>query len=806
MFRNYLITAWHTLRRQKSTALLNIAGLTLGITGSIVLFLLLQFHTSFDKFQRNYDRIYRVGSSSKGNNGEEQFTAGVPSVLPPAFRIDFPEAEEVVFTQYHGAGALVHVPQPGGESKKFAENRGVVFTEANYFNVFDVQVMAGDVFQSLDEPNEAVITKALAEKYFLTSDVLGEIVKFGEHEFKIGAVVADPPHNTDMPFTLFLSYETIRAENEKKGWGSIWSDEHCYFLLKEGESIAALEARLPEFAKKHNTSGRTNETAFVIAPFSDLHFDERFGNYNYSTISTANLLAIAIIGLFLIGTACINFINLATAEAVKRSKEVGIRKTLGSSRGQLIQQFLGETSLITSIALVVSVVLAQVALGYLNSFLELDLALNVLTNTGLQVFLVSVWVIVSVCSGLYPAFVISGFKPMAAIKNQWSGRNASGFLLRQGLVVAQFFISQLLVIVTIVILMQVDYFTKKELGFRKDAIIHIPVPERERPVPGQTGSSKMRTLATEVSKLTGVEKYSLCFAPPSSGNVMGTDFILEGEGDDKYKGTQVKPADGNYADLFELKLIAGQNLDDLDTARSVLVNRKLVELSGFEKPEDMIGKRIRIMRKFLPVAGVVENFHTMSLGNEIEPTVIFNRMDQYRTLALRINPSSFKSVLPEIQKKWEATYPEAIFEYRFLDEEIREFYEGEQRSSIMLSVFSSLAIAIGCLGLFGLAAFMANQKTKEIGVRKVLGASVESILLSFSGQFVKLVVIGFLLSAPVAWYLANQYLNQFAYKIEITPMIFVTGVLVSLIIALITVGYRSVRAASVNPVHSLRSE
>jgi putative ABC transport system permease protein len=805
MLRNYFITAYRALLRQKGTTFLNIAGLTLGLTGSILLFLLIQYHTSFDKFQRNYERIYRVTSSSKGNDSEPQYTAGIPSVLPPAFREYFPEAEEVVFTQYH-AGALVLVPQVNGEVKKFSESRGVVYTESNYSRVFDVNVISGDVEKSLDEPNEAVIAQSLAEKYFQSTDVLGEIVKFGPHEFKIGAVISDPPNNTDIPFTLLLSYETIRKANEEKGWNSIWSDEHCYFLLKEGESISRLEERMPDFSKKYNAAKNFNNTTFLIASFTDLHFDDRFGNYNYNIISYANLLAVGVVGLFLIVTACINFVNLSTAEAVKRSKEVGIRKTLGSTRAQLIQQFIGEACLVAFISLLVSIGLAQWSLGFLNSFLEIELTLNLISNTGLLIFLLIIFSAVSVFSGLYPAFVISGFQPMAAIKNQTVSRLSTGYLLRQGLVVTQFFISQLLVIVTIVILLQTDYFNKKELGFKKDAIVVLPIPGQEKPDLTAQGNSKMRALAHDISGLAGVEGYSLCFTPPSSGNVMGTGFILEGEGEEMRKDTQIKATDGNYLRLFEIKLIAGENLGDYDTARNVLVNRKLTEIAGFERPEDIIGKRIRIMRKYLPVAGVVENFHTMSLGNDIEPTVLINRIDQYRNLALRINPQNFQAVLPEIQKRWEAAYPEAIFEYQFLDEEIKQFYSSEQRASVMLSIFSSLAIAIGCLGLFGLASFMANQKTKEIGVRKVLGASVEGILFSFSKQYIKLVVIGFFMAAPAAWYLANQYLNQFAYKISITPLIFIVGLAITVVIALLTVGYRSLKAASVNPVHSLRSE
>jgi putative ABC transport system permease protein len=803
MFKNYLTIALRNLLRQKSSAFINISGLTLGITAGIVLFLLLQRLTSYDKFQTNYNRIYRVVTMSDGNDGKN-YTAGVPSVLPPAFRIDFPEAEEVTFTQYQ-SGALILVPQRNGENKKFSEQAGVVFAEPNFFKIFDRDILMGDAAKSLDEPREAVISKSLALKYFEREDVVGEVIQFGEHEFTIGAVMADPQSTTDFPFTLMLSYETIRKANEEHGWGSIWSDEHCYFLLREGESIATIESRMLEFTKKHHTERNFGNTEFLTQPLSSIHFDDRFGNYTYNTVSAGNLWALGIIAVFLILTACINFINLATAEAIKRSKEVGIRKTLGSARSQLIAQFLGETSVVTLLAIIISVCLAQVAIGFLNPFLEIDLALSLMQNPGLVIFIAIILISVSLLSGTYPALVLSGFKPALALKSQINNRNSSGYLFRKGLVVVQFFISQFFIIGTIVLIAQTNYFRNKSLGFRKDAIISIPIPEQELVGSDSTGS-KMRTLKNEIDRLSGVTLSSLCYTPPASGNISGTGFLLEGETDDMTKGTQVKVADENYIPLFDLKLIAGSNLGDTDTISGFVVNRKFAEVAGFANPADLVGKRIRVWRKMQPVVGVVENFHTTSLRNTIEPTVLMNRLSNYRTLSVQVDPVSFQKILPEIKKHWEAAYPNHLFDYSFLDENIRRFYEGEQRTSVLITVFTSLAIFIGCLGLFGLATFMANQKTKEIGVRKVMGASVESIVIMFSQEFVKLIFIGFVLAAPVAWFVMNEWLSEFAYRITIGAWIFVTGIGITLAVALLTVGYRSLRAAMANPVKSLRYE
>jgi ABC-type antimicrobial peptide transport system permease subunit len=381
MLHNYFKTALRNLIRQKNTSIINIFGLALGIAASLVLFLLIQHHTSFDKFQPKYDRIYRVVTTSDGNTGSF-YTPGIPTPLPPAFKLDFPEAEEVVFTQYR-AGALILIPQKSGESKKFQEERGVVITEPGIFKIFERQTLVGDAVKGLDEPNEAVISISLAKKYFNKEDVVGEVLKFDEKEFKIAAVVSDPENNTDLPFTLYLSYETIRKSNEEKGWGGIWSDEQCYILLKEGEDVSKLSNRMPEFYKKHHVEENYDNQQFLLQPLSELHFDDRFSNYNYNTVSKTSLVALGIVAFFLIITASINFINLTTAEAIKRSKEVGIRKTLGSSKAQLVVQFLGETSMVTFISMAIALGISQTALGFLNPFLELSLSFSFLNNVPL---------------------------------------------------------------------------------------------------------------------------------------------------------------------------------------------------------------------------------------------------------------------------------------------------------------------------------------------------------------------------------------------------------------------------------------
>lgn len=803
MLRNYFTTALRNLLRQKASTIINISGLTLGVATSLVLFLLVRNQTSYDRFHTKFDRIYRVVMEADGNNGKN-YSSGVPPVLWEAFKNDFPEAEEVVFTSYHGAGSLVTVHTPTGEVKKFDSDNNLVFTQPSFFKTFDRKILVGQSSELLTGPNEAVISQSAAKKLFDKEDALGEVLTCQGKEYKVTAIMEDYPTNTDFPFNIMLSYITIKKEKDEAGWNSIWSDEHCYFLLKEGVGIEQVENRFPEFRKKHLGEENPNHTAFHAQTLASVHHDGKYSNYNYSTISYNQIAVMTLIGIFLIITACINFINLVTAEAIKRSKEVGIRKTLGSSRTQLIFQFLGESGLVTFTSVLLAVALAQLVLPLMNSFLKKNLVFQ-WADPSLWMFLTGLTVLVALLSGLYPSFVVSGFKPAFAMKNLINSKNSSGYNLRRGLVVLQFMISQFFLISTIVIVQQTDYFNNKDLGFAKDAIVNVPIPENARGGFAD-GTSKMRTFREEVSKMPGIELASLCNYPPSSGSVSATNFNIEGKPEDF--DAQIKMVDGNYVDLYQLKIVAGKNVLDLDTAQGFIVNERLAKMVGYQNPADIVGKQMsQGRRKFsLPVVGVVQDFHTMSLHEPIEPTVLYNRARNYSTLSLKVNLKQFQENIKQIQTKWENTYPDHIFSYKFLDEEVREFYEGEKRMSTLISIFTGIAIAIGCLGLFGLATFMANQKTKEVGVRKVLGASVQGIVLLFSKEFVKLIVVGFLIAAPLAWYVMNQWLNNFTYKIEIGPAIYVAGLGATFVIAMLTVGYRSYRAAVANPANSLRSE
>lgn len=799
MLKNYLRILSRTLLRDKVSTTINVAGLTLGITSCIIIFLILKDGSSYDKHHRNFDRIYRVVSQSN-ENGKVTYTQGVPPALPDAFRNDFHAAEQVVFTSYRRS-SMIGVEQPDGTLKKYEEAKGLAITQPSFFKIFDRKMLIGDAEKSIDEPNEAIISHKWAVKYFQSDEnAIGKTIRFEDHDYSIRGVMEDYPSTTDLPFDLILSYITTKASFDAAGWNSVSDNDNCYFMLKADESISNLESLLPKFVDKYNGEGdaNTGEETFLFQPLSKVHTDMRFGNYNKKMPQAAKI-SFMVIGVFLMLMACINFVNLTTAEAVRRTKEVGIRKALGSSRKQLIMKFTGETFVVTALSVLLSIGVVQFLLVPINSFMDMSLTMK-FSDYRIWLFLISFTIAVSLLSGIYPAFAISKFKPVDVLKGHLNIKDGSGFNLRRALIVLQFFISQLFLIGTIVVVEQMDFMEEQDLGFRKDAIITVPIPERE----DMADKAKMRAFKNEVIRLSGAKAASLNYSPPSSAGVLSSGFKVLEKGEEL--SAQIKQVDGDYLDLFDIKLLAGSKLGDADTMAGFVVNEKLAQIAGYTQIEEFVGKEIEFWGKKLPVIGVVKDFNTRSLSKPMEPVILLNDIGGYGNLSVELSSKDMQKTIRQIQTLWEATYPEYIFKYEFLDEQVNNLYRGERKISQMVTVFSVVAIFIGCLGLFGLISFMANQKTKEVGIRKVLGASINSILYLFLKEFIKLIAIGFVLAAPVSALIMNEYLKEFAYKINLDPMIFIVALGSTLLIAIVTVGFRSLKAASADPVKSLRTE
>lgn len=799
MIKNYFKIAWRNLNRNRGYTFINVAGLSLSIACGLLIFTLLHFHLSFDGFHKDKDRIYRVVTEI--HSGTVNYIPGVPPPFAKTFRTDYPDAEKVARVVSFG-NALISIKSEW-DVKKFEEKTGIACAEPEFFEILNFPLTQGDIKTALSEPNTAIITQKIAKKYFGNAEAMGKTFLLNNSTtFKITGILKNLPENTDRRQEIYVSNLNLKDLSSwmyKDRWGGINSEMHCFVLLKPGVKTASVESFLVPWLEKYNPKGNNKENVmqFKLLPLSDVHFNP---NYN-GIIDKKYLWALAFIGIFLIITACVNFINLATAQALSRAKEVGIRKVLGSLRFQLFWQFITETSLITLLAVCLGFGLAELGLPYLNQLLKTELNLNFFNNFTLPIFVTLLFIVVVFLSGAYPGLVLSGFQPVTVLKGKLSQARIGGFPLRRILVVTQFAISQMLIIGTIVIASQMDFINKTDLGFNKNAIVMVPVPAND-----SIGKIKMETLRNKIAAIAGVEKISFCWQAPAAEENSTTGISYDNRAKDELWNANNKDADDQYFSTFDLKLVAGRNLYPSDTVREYVVNETFVKKLNLSSPQDIINKPIRVDHKKALVVGVVKDFYNYSFHEVVAPVVISCNSKAYENCAVKFSGANYKLMLSSLEKVWNETYPEYLYSYQFLNERIAKFYELDETLLKLIEVFACIAIFIGCLGLYGLVSFMALRKTKEIGVRKVLGADVINILWLFGKEFSKLLLIAFLIAAPSAWWAMHKYLLDFKYRINIGIEIFLMAILFTFIIAAVTVGYRSIKAAVANPVKSLRTE
>jgi putative ABC transport system permease protein len=557
---------------------------------------------------------------------------------------------------------------------------------------------------------------------------------------------------------------------------------------------------LVTFLKKHQPDDRNH--IYHLQALKDLHFDSRYSPMTFRSISKETIWSLVLIGAFILIIACINFVNLATAQAVGRAKETGIRKVLGSNRGQLISQFLGETFLIVLLAVLLAVILVMAVLPLVRSISNLPDDFHLTFSLAIAGFLVLIILLVTVFSGFYPALILSGFQPVQALKSKMTVQTVGGISLRKALVVMQFSISQVLIIATLIAISQMDYVRDKDLGFNKEAILLAAVPQ------DSASQLKLQTLKNRFQALPAVQNVSLHSAAPSSNSNSMTNFRFGKAAEDEQFPVNLKAGDVDYFSTFQLRLVAGRAYFPSDTAREAVVNEKLLQQVGVKHPQDAIGQTIRINDRNYPVVGVVQDFHNVSLRNPIAPTAIFANKSSYRQVGLKIKATNanVKETIRTVEQIWNETFPEYVYEAGFLDERLAEFYEGETKLAQLFKIFAAIAIFIGCLGLYGLVSFVAVQKTKEIGIRKVLGASLPNIVSLLSLDFLKLVLLANVLAWPLAWWVMQRWLQDFEYRTPIGWWMFAIAGIGALLIALITVSFQAIKAAVANPVEALRSE
>ncbi len=803
MLKNYFKTAWRSISRNKSFTTLNIIGLATGIAASLLLFVVIKYELSYNKSFPGSESIYHLYTEGRHAEGSST-NPGVPVPALQTLRTDFPELKFGTLAASFGSQITVlNKDSSIIVAKKYIESPGLFFADAELFDIIQYNWLTGNS-RSLSEPNTAALTQTIAEKYFGNyQSAIGKLLKIDNFlTVRITGVLENIPENTDYPLSIVVSLSSIKNHMDKydfeEDWGSLGSDFQVFTHLPN-QSKAVMEKRLLDFSKKRYTTNGNTEWVIKMQPLLDVHYDGRMGNWSTHTISKSTIWTLSLIGIFILIMACINFINLSTAQAIHRSKEIGIRKVLGSQRSSLFLQIMGETALIVFIALLIGIALAATCLPFISHVASIEEKLSILTAP-ILLFATGIAILITFLSGSYPALIVSGFKPILALKNKITSASVGGISLRRALVVLQFTISQVLIIGTIVAVTQMSFVNKADLGFNREALLVLSAPI------DSTVMARQYAMKQDMLSLNGVQSVSYNSDIPSSDNNSSTNFAFDHQEDKPY-GLFLKFADADYFKTFDLQFVAGEGYTANDTSRSVVINETLSQKLGLAHPQDAIGKDIRRgSQRWVKIVGVVKDFKTNSLREDIKPLLIASNRYTFSNVAIKLKTNNIASTKEAIQKVWDKHLPAYANTSFFVDESIERFYRQENQLSLLYKFFAGIAIFISCLGLYGLVSFMAAQRKKEVGVRKVLGASVRNIVLLFSREFTLLIAIAFIIAAPLGWYMMNSWLNNFVYRIDIGIGIFAIAILTSILLAWLTVGYKSIKAAKANPVKSLRSE
>ncbi len=795
MLKNYFRTIVRNLARNRGYAIINITGLAVGIAACLLIFLLIKFHTSFDNFHKNKERIYRVVAETKTPDGIN-YSRHNAFPVAEALRIDYPQLEQVARIYMEDNAQVTVMNNHATATQKQFKVASLFFADPAFFDIFNFPFLAGDPKTALSEPNTVLLTQQIAEKYFGDwHAAINGYIKYNNNKVcKVTGILKDPPVNTDYPLQVVLSFKSSNRDTSSD-WISRTANLNTFVVLPKKMLARQFDKNLTTFVKKHTPAEYANQ-GYILQPLSDIHHDSRFGTFNENTFSNELITALSLIGFFLLIIACINFINLATAQAVKRSKEIGIRKVLGSSRNQLVVQFLNETFLITALAVVIAIFIAFSTLPLLNDLLQTDLKMHF--DLSLIAFILAAILIVTFLSGFYPAIILSVMPPVTVLKNKLTGHTARGFSMRKVLVVLQFAIAQALIIGTLIVVSQMDFFSNTPMGFDKEEIVLVPIPNK----------SKIEALKVQLLQQASIKNVSISAFSLADDSQWGSDFKFDNAIKPVAFEADLKWADADYFKTYNIKFIAGRTYEQADTVSGFVVNEMLVRKLGFENAESILGKRIDFWngKVVAPVVGVIKNFNGHSLQEEMSPVVLGSFKRSYQLINIKIESQHATQTLASIEALWHAAYPDFIYEYQFLNDKIAGFYKQENQLSQLYKIFAGIAIFISCLGLYGFVSFMAAQRIKEVGVRKVLGASAMNIIYLFSKEFTILIGIAFLIAAPVAYHFMHQWLQNFAYRINISAVVFIIAMLSSIFIAWITVGYQSIKAALANPVVSLRTE
>lgn len=805
MIKNYLITTLRNILKRKGFSLLNVVGLAIGLGASLLILQYVKDELSYDNFHAQTDRIYRVRFDAY-RNGEKIFECATafPKVAP-MLKADFPEVEDATRLYLRYGGGVVRY-----EDISIKEDN-LFQAEQNLFTIFSYQLLSGTA--KLDQPNTAIVEEATAKKYFGDADPIGKRIRFGDREeYEITGVMRSP-ENSHLKFTFLFSYPTLITlwgEGFNNAWG--WYDFYNYVLLKPGSDAAAFEAKLPAFIDKHgsdpNNPGAikaSERTKFVLQPLKEIHLysdliQEARINGNGRTV-----YFLMIIAFFILVIAWVNYINLSTARAVERAKEVGIRKAIGAHKRQLIGQFMAESVLINFAAAILGLILVYAAIPAFNQLTDKQLTFSIFLDVNLWLALSGLFLVGSLLSGLYPAFILSAYQPARVLKGSMKG-SREGLLLRKGLVIAQFVASVALISGTLIVYTQLRYMENRDLGIDIDQTVVINAP-------GVVDydslyGNYLDVFRNSISPFPEIKNFTAVSEVP--GNLIFWTNGAQRVGDDASQVNQmyIMGVDHNFFTTFGNEVLAGRTFGHEFTgdSSSVVLNEKAVEMFNLKSSENAIGQQIRIGGDTLRIVGIVENYHQEGLKQDFRPTAFRLQQNARSYFCVKVDSQNLSQMLTVLETEYAKVFPNNPFDYFFLDSFFNRQYKNERQFGSVFAFFSLLAIMVASLGLFGLASFTAAQRTKEIGIRKILGSSVSRIFVLLSKDFMWLVLIANLIAVPLVWLIMDRWLNSFAFRIEMGAWIFITAAVLTTLAALITVSYQSIKAALINPVKSLRYE
>ncbi len=791
MFKNYIKIAWRNFYKQKFYTGINIFGLALGIACTVILFLFISYHSSFDRYHANAKRIFRTVTDLHIPDGSIEYDQGSPYILGQYLK-NFPTVKNQT-TLLNRRSFTVSVPQKKQDKQSlFYEPENVAFADNNWFKMFTYRWQSGNANTPLINPFTAVITSNLAKKYFNTDEVVGRTIRIeNKYTFTITGVLKDNPTNTDFQQKLFLSLASVHTmfPDPKEFFTDldfISSKNFVFVQLNNGQAKDQVDKEIEQLQKKDFKV--YDALHFHLQPLADIHFNSRYGG----KISKPLLLILAVIGLALILIACVNFINMATAQSLTRAKEIGTRKVLGSSRRAIFWQFIIETAFVAVTAGALALLLAILFLPTINQWLQLSLTIN----TQVVLFLIGLLIVIVFAAGFYPAIILSNFKPVDALKNKIGNSNSSSKISRNVLIIFQNVIAQSLIVCTVVIVLQVRFLKNVDLGFNKDAVIMVPIPAHD--------VNKLSFLRDELNNQTGIKSISFCYKPPTALTQKGGSIKYDGHEWEKFTVSSII-GDQDYIKTFGLKLLAGRNLYPTDTANAYIVNEQVLQKLNIKSPEMAIGHKL-VAGDFGDqagiIVGVVKNFNVQPLNAPLQPALIAQRREYYENAAIKISGNHQQQTINLIEQKWKKVYPQNAFEFHFLDEQLANFYQKEEMIGKLIIAGTVVAILISCLGLLGLISLMTVQRTKEIGIRKVLGATVTQITSLLSKDFLKLVLLAIVIASPLAYFTMQKWLQDFAYRITTSWWIFALSGILAIVISILTISFQAVKAALANPVKS----